>query len=38
MKENNILINGGIFFDQPVKNELRTSDNTGKITTAQRDD
>ena len=26
------------FFDQPVKNNLRTYDNVGKITISQRDD
>ena len=36
-KDYNVLINKRNFFDQPVKNDLRTYDNVKKITSAQRD-
>ena len=32
------MIDGRIFFDQPVSNNLRTYDNIRKITTGQGDD
>ena len=32
------MIDGQNFFDQPVKNEIRTYDNIGKIATGQGDD
>ena len=32
------MINGQNFFDHPVKNNLRTYDNTWKIETGQGDD
>ena len=32
------MINGQIFFDQPVKNNLRTYDNIQKIATGQKYD
>ena len=32
------MINGPKFFDQPVKNDIRTYDNIRKITTGQGDD
>ena len=32
------MIDGRIFFDQPVNNNLRTYDNIRKITTGQGDD
>ena len=31
------MVYGGIFFDQTVKSDLRTHDNTGKIATDQGD-
>ena len=34
----NVLIDGRNFFDQPVKNNLRTDDNIRKIGTGQGDD
>ena len=32
------MINGKNFFDQPVKNDIRTYDNIRKITSGQGDD
>ena len=32
------MINGKNFFDQPVKNDIKTYDNIRKITTGQGDD
>ena len=32
------MINGSNFFDQPVKDSLKTYDNNQKIATGQRDD
>ena len=32
------MINGINFFDQPIKNDLKTYDNIRKITTGQGDD
>ena len=32
------MINGSNFFDQPVKDILKTYDNNQKIATGQRDD
>ena len=32
------MISGQNFFDQPVKNNLRTQDNIQKIATGQKDD
>ena len=32
------MIDGTTFFDQPVKNDLRTYDNNGNIATGQGDD
>ena len=37
LKNYNVVINGRNFFDQQVKNNLITYDNTQKIATAQRD-
>ena len=37
-KDYNALIDGRNFFDQPVKNDLRTYDNIKQITTSQGDD
>ena len=38
IKNCNVMTDGGNFFDQPVKNNLRTYDNIQKIATSQRDD
>ena len=38
IKDYNVMINGQSFFDQPVKNNLRTYDNIRKIATSQGDD
>ena len=38
IKGYNVVINGRNVFDQPVKPDLRTCDNTRKITTGQADD
>ena len=38
IKDNNIMIDGQTFFDQPVKNNLRTYDNIKKIPIRKRDD
>ena len=37
IKDYNVMVYGGIFFDQTVKSDLRTHDNTGKIATGQGD-
>ena len=37
IKDYNIITDGQNFFDQPVKNNLRTFDNIPKITTGQGD-
>ena len=36
--KNYVNINGRSFFDQPIKNELKTQDNIRKIATGQDDD
>ena len=33
MKDYNVMIDGRNFFDQPIKNDLKTSDNIRKIST-----
>ena len=38
IKDYNIMADGRNFFDQPVKNNLRTYDNIEKIATGQEDD
>ena len=38
MKDCNVMISGRIFFDQVVKNNLRTYDNIQKIATDQSED
>ena len=38
IKDYNVTINGIIFFDQPVKSNLKTYDNIRKNATGQRDD
>ena len=38
IKDYNVTINGKIFFDQPVKSNLKTYDNIRKNATGQRDD
>ena len=38
IKECNVLINGQNFFDQPVKNDIKTCGNNRKIATHQGDD
>ena len=38
IKDYNVMINGQNFFDQQVKNDMRTYDNIQKITTVQGDD
>ena len=38
IKDNNIMINGENFFDQPIKNNKVTYENIRKITTGQGDD
>ena len=37
-KDYNIIIDGKSFFDQPIKNALKTCNNIIKIATGQRDD
>ena len=37
IKDYNVMVNGRNFFDQPVKNDLRTFDNIQKIATGQGD-
>ena len=38
IKDCNIIIDGRNFFDQPIKNALKTCDNIRKTSTGQRDD
>ena len=38
IKDYNVIIDGRNFFDQPLKNDLKTHDNTRKIATGQGDD
>ena len=38
IKDYNVIIDGRNFFDQPLKNDLKTHDNTRKIATGQVDD
>ena len=38
IKNCNVMIDGNNFFDQPVKNDQRTYNNTWKITAGQGDD
>ena len=38
IKDYNVLIDGRNFFDQPIKNDLKTFDNIRKIATGQGDD
>ena len=38
IKGYNVMINGRYFFDQPIKNDLRTYDNIRKIAIGQGDD
>ena len=38
MKDYNVMIDGQNFFDQPVKNDTRTYENSRNITTGQEDD
>ena len=38
IKDYNIIIDGRNFFDQPIKNDLKTYDNIKKIVTGQGDD
>ena len=38
IKDYNIIIDGKIFFNQTIKNGLKTYDNIKKIATGQRDD
>ena len=38
MKDYNVMIDGRNFFDQPIKNYLKTSDNIRKISTGRGDD
>ena len=38
IKDDNVIIDGRIFFDQPIKNDQITYDNIGKIATGQWDD
>ena len=38
IKNYNVTIEGKIFFDQPVKNDIRTYENIGKIATCEGDD
>ena len=37
VEDYNAMIDGRDFFDQPIKNNIKTYDNIGKITTGQRD-
>ena len=38
IKDYNVMIDGRNFFDQPIKNDLKTYDNTRKIATGLDDD
>ena len=38
IKDYNVIIDRQIFFDQPVKMDLRTCNKNRRITTGQRDD
>ena len=38
MKDYNVMIDGRNFFDQTIKNDLKTSDNIRKISTGRGDD
>ena len=38
IKDNNVMIDGKNFFDQPVKNDKVTNENIRKITIGQGDD
>ena len=38
IKDYNVMINGRNFFDQAIKNDLKTCDNIRKIATGQGDD
>ena len=38
IKDYNVMIHGQNFFDQPVKNNLRTYDSIRRIPTGQEDD
>ena len=38
IKDYNVIIDGRNFFDQPIKNDLKTFDNIKKIVTGQGDD
>ena len=38
IKDFNVMIDGRNFFDQPIKNDLRTYNNIRKIATGQGDD
>ena len=38
IKDYNVIINGRNFFDQPIKNDLKTFDNIRKIATGPGDD
>ena len=38
IKDYNVMIDGRNLLDQPIKNELKTFDNTGKIVTSLGDD
>ena len=38
IKDYNVMIDGRNFFDQPIKNDLKTYDNIRKIVTGQGDD
>ena len=37
IKDYNVMIDGRNFFDQPIKNDLKTYDNITKIATGQSD-
>ena len=38
IKDYNVVIDGQHFFNQPIKNDLKTYDNIRKIATGQGDD
>ena len=38
IKNYNVMVDGQKFFDQPIRNNLTTYDNIGKISTGQGDD
>ena len=38
MQDYNVMINAKTLFDQPIKNDLKTNDNIGKVATGQSDD